>query len=1209
MPGGLLIPEKFRICVNFDAMEKNRILIVIALFLLVFSACKQTPGTDGKQDAIELMTAQTMGLAYLEEFKLDEAETEFVKYIKLAPEDKLGYANLGLTYLRMGKYPEAEKQIEKAIAIDDQDADIRLILATIYEMANQREKSIEVLNNALVIAPKHIKILYDLSELYSVANDAESQANRKKCIEKLVQIVPQNLVPQLSLIDINIHENETDSALARLELIAKQFPEFPKEATGYYRKTLDLLRKGDQKSAAIQFTIFHNYMKVTSPYQAGIMDLKGPGGNLIGFPLIEYNKEMIIEDVEQKSYLDVIKFSEVSASAGLNSPTALGMPAGVKIPAHVESADYDGDGDIDIYLGSFDPASNSYKHFLYNNEMGRFHDVSATAGLNHSGREESASFTDYDNDGFLDLFIMGEDGDRLYRNAGQGAFEDITNDAGIGSKTGGNQVLFFDFDHDGDLDLFETTDTGALMFRNNSDGTFTQQIEKTGIEPGQQISDAAFGDFDDDDDIDLIVTGKSGTTLYENQRQGVFKDITAECGLDGSITGSSVEVGDFNNDGFLDLFFTSETPGQVWMFGNHGSSRFSALKNTRQMFASLKNVKTYDARFFDLDNDGYQDIIIAGQAQTDGERGLFLYHNDAPGNFSDVSTLLPANVLSARQIDLFDYNDDGDVDLLLAGMNGGVQLLRNDGGNINHYVNMKLVGLRTGSAKNNHFGIGAKVEMRSGDLYQTKVVTKPGVHFGLGHRKNADIIRITWTNGVPQNIFRPGVDQALIEAQTLKGSCPFIYTWNGSGFEFVKDITWRSALGMPLGIMGENTAYAFADASDDYIKLPADAIKVKDGKYLMQVTSELWETIYMDKIRLAVADHPDSVDVFVPEQFTPPPFPGYNVHQVSNRILPVSATDHNGNDVLSYITSEDDVYLPGFDAEKYQGMAEIHSLTLDPGKTANTSELKLFMKGWIFPTDASINVALSQTETMNTMWPVIQVKNKKGEWQNVLENFGFPMGKDKTVIVDLSNKFLSNDHRVRIVTNMEIYWDYIFYANGNPEAPVNTTFLDPGSADFHYRGFSRSYRKGGRYGPHWFDYNDVDKNPKWVDLFGSYTRYGDVQPLLLKADDQYVISNAGDEMSLVFDAAALPPLPKGWKRDFFVHSVGWVKDGDLNTAFGNQVGPLPFHGMKTYPPSADDVYPNDAAHREYQLKYNTRVVSTEDYRNYVKNQAYNDDKN
>jgi len=513
---------------------------------------------------------------------------------------------------------------------------------------------------------------------------------------------------------------------------------------------------------------------------------------------------------------------------------------------------------------------------------------------------------------------------------------------------------------------------------------------------------------------------------------------------------------------------------------------------------------------------------------------------------------------------------------------------------------MKLVGLRAGSAKNNHFGIGAKVEMRAGDLYQTMVVTDPNIHFGMGNHATADVIRITWTNGVPQNIFLPGSDQSLVEAQTLKGSCPFLYTWNGEKYEFSKDIIWRSALGMPLGIMGGTTAYAFPDASDDYIKIPGETLKPKDGTYSIRVTSELWETIYFDKVQLVAVDHPDSVDVFVPEQFSPPPFPGNQIYQIKDKKLPVSAKDSNGNDVLSLISEKDDKYISDFKPGQYQGVTEMHDLTLDPGKVDKSGKLFLFLNGWIFPTDASINVAISQSDNLKVSRPYIQVINTKGEWETVIDNLGFPMGKDKTVIADLSGKFLSSDHRIRIKTNMEIYWDYIFFSGSLSTAPVISTVLNPKSVDLHYRGFSRSFKKGGRYGPHWFDYSDVDKNRKWRDLLGNYTRYGDVLPLLSESDNKYIISNAGDETSIEFDAKGLPELKHGWKRDFLIHSVGWVKDGDINTALGKTVSPLPFHGMKSYPPSEKDIYPNDLELIKYNQEYNTRVVTSDDYRNAIK---------
>jgi hypothetical protein len=274
----------------------------------------------------------------------------------------------------------------------------------------------------------------------------------------------------------------------------------------------------------------------------------------------------------------------------------------------------------------------------------------------------------------------------------------------------------------------------------------------------------------------------------------------------------------------------------------------------------------------------------------------------------------------------------------------------------------------------------------------------------------------------------------------------------------------------------------------------------------------------------------------------------------------------------------------------------MHDLILDPGEAGKLKNLFLFMNGWVFPTDASINVALSQSEQIKVLSPIIQVVNKKGEWQTIIDFFGFPMGKDKNVIVDLSDKFLSPDHRIRIRTNMEIYWDQVFFSDCASNVTINKTAMTPTSADIHYRGFSESYRKGGRYGPHWFDYSKVDKNKKWHDLVGNYTRYGDVLPLLISSDDKYIISNAGDETSITFKARLLPELPKGWKRDFLIHSVGWVKDGDINTALGNTVLPLPFHGMSSYPPSENDHYPNDLDHQKFIKEYNTRTVTNKDNR-------------
>jgi tetratricopeptide (TPR) repeat protein len=1201
---GFLINALKSVVIKPVVLSNGRIKFLL-VFLILSSACQSCnyAQTKDQDKAKQLITTRTLGLAYLEEFKLEEAEKEFLKFIKLAPKEKLGYANLGLTYLRMGKYPEAERQLMKAIKIDPRDPDIRLILATVYRMNDSRDKAISELKEALKYSPGHVKTLYDISEIYALGNDKESQDQREFYTRKLVEYAPANVVPRLNLIDILIRKGDSDKAIEQMEILKKQYPEFAKEAADYYNKTMTSLRNPGRESPLNSFIVFHNYLKISSPYQAGIMDLKGPGGSLVGFPLISFDQENFQQSVDAKTVLNSIKFTIASSSAGLDmvKPDKPNISGGTKYITNVIVCDYDSDGDIDIYASWCDPKTSLSKHYLLNNELGRFKEISLKAGIRHTGKEYSASFADFDNDGFPDLYVLRDEGNILYRNTGKGVFENVTEKAKVADKTTDkatpNMSLFSDLDHDGDLDIFIGKTSSNKVYRNNSDGTFIEQASRMGFSTGNANSrDAAFGDFDEDGDIDLFVVNEnSGNILYSNQRQGIFRDVTLQSGLKNEGGSTSVAAGDYDNDGYLDLFIASIKGGNSVLYTNLRNGTFRKEEKSKEIFRVLQNVMAYDASFLDFDNDGFLDLIIAGESTENAGKGIYLFHNDGKGSFTNVSNLLPSDIRSGCKISIMDYNDDGDLDIIIAGIDGSVNLLRNDGGNAGHFINMKLVGLRAGSAKNNYFGIGAKVELRSGDLYQTTVVTDPDIHFGIGNRPRADVIRITWTNGVPQNIFYPGTDQSLIENQILKGSCPFLYTWNGSEYVFVKDIMWRSALGMPLGIMGGTTAYAFPDASDDFLKIPGELLKPKDGKYSLQVTAELWETIYFDKVELVAVDHPDSTDVFVDEKFSGPPFPGLKIYTVGEKHLPVTATDRAGNDVLQYIARKDDKFLSDFQSDKYQGITEMRDLILDPGKFDKSKGFFLFLQGWIFPTDASINVALSQSPDLKASPPSVQVIGTNGEWVTVIDNLGFPMGKDKTVIADLSGKFLSGDHRIRIRTNMEIYWDQIFWSECRNDVPVILNTLDPVKADIHYRGFSGMSRKGGRYGPHWFDYSVVDTTWKWRDLTGDYTRYGDVLPLLTESDNKYIITNAGDETSIDFNPGDLPELKKGWKRDFLIRSVGWVKDGDLNTAFGNTVLPLPFHGMKSYPPGINDIYPDDSDHQSYRKQYNTRRVSSDGY--------------
>ncbi len=482
------------------------------------------------------------------------------------------------------------------------------------------------------------------------------------------------------------------------------------------------------------------------------------------------------------------------------------------------------------------------------------------------------------------------------------------------------------------------------------------------------------------------------------------------------------------------------------------------------------------------------------------------------------------------------------------------------------------------------------LELRAGEIYQTRVVSGRTTHFGLGPHLKADVLRVEWTNGVPQTIYFPGTDQDVVEGEMLKGSCAFVYTWDGKQFRFVTDAMWRSALGMPLGLMGSTSAFAPAGASQEYVRISGDALRPRDGRYLLQFTEELWETAYADEVKLVAVDHPDSVDVFVDERFVPPGPVKMRLIQTSRRYLPLSATDERGNDVLPALRDVDDVYVSNFTPTQYQGVVDPHDLILDLGVNAGSKGSFLFLRGWIYPTDASINVALSQRSSSRAAPHSLEVRDANGKWRTVVADIGFPSGKDKTIVVDLAGKFLTADHHVRIRTSMQIYWDQVFVARNIENNEIKTTTLSPISADLHFRGFSRMYRKGGRYGPYWFAYDNVKRESPWRPISGAFTRFGDVLPLLRGSDDQYIVMAPGDEATIQFDATSASSLPAGWTRDFLLYTDGWVKDSDLNTAFGTTVGPLPFHRVSSYPYGPSDAYPGDAEHRRYLRDYNTRIV-------------------
>ena len=365
------------------------------------------------------------------------------------------------------------------------------------------------------------------------------------------------------------------------------------------------------------------------------------------------------------------------------------------------------------------------------------------------------------------------------------------------------------------------------------------------------------------------------------------------------------------------------------------------------------------------------------------------------------------------------------------------------------------------------------------------------------------------------------------------------------------------------------------------------------------MTEELREVAFLDEIRLAAVDHPADVEILTNDKFKGPPFPELRLYGADRPLHPVAALDGHGRDVHERLAARDALYPDGF-ARRSDGMAELHALTLDFGPEAYQGRALLVLSGWVDWADGSTFLAASQKSASQgsgpdhagLVLPSLQVEDASGRWVTVLDDMGLPAGKPKTIAVDLTGLLPAGWRRLRIVTSLCVYWDEIYLAPDPGPPTVHRTEIPLERADLHFRGFSKVVIHPERKQPERFVYAETRASTGAIEVWnptpGLYTRYGPVGELLRTLDDRFVVMGSGDEVRMVFDPSALPPVPDGWSRDFLLFVDGWAKDGDANTAYSQTVEPLPYHGMPQYPYEPPDAYPDDPLHTLYREHYLTR---------------------
>lgn len=1126
------------------------------------------------------------GIAYLSLQKLDLAKTALNDALKQEPKNPYVWYNLGLLAKNTGDSEAAIEDFKHVTDIDAKDADGWYFLGTAYVQSKQFPQAIDAFHHALEINPIHASAEFGLSRAYQQSGQTEMAREQLKHF----QYITQNKIA-------------SPMSLAYGE-------------QGQYSRAIE------------------------SPQE----QLKPP-------PQIQ------------------VRFVDVTKEAGLVAATPIGQAQFFHGPGAC-FLDYDNDGLIDLLLTDY--GSQGGIALYHNLGHGKFEDVTLKAGLDPRLHAIACTAGDYDNDGYADVVVSLMGRVVLLHNEKNGTFKDASERLPVRPNGSVRMPAWIDYDHDGDIDLFlgssalgnyNGSPVSDELWRNNGDGTFTDVSEEKGVASGGRHWTALGTDYNNDRAVDILVPGIDPVML-ENPREGKF--IVRQPWDKHSMQGNTgVAVADFDHDGWMDLataHFAQGVPALSLWHNDHGASFHSIPLPTTDL-----NV-AYGVAAFDYDNDGWVDLVAVGETK-DGKGEIKLFRNLGPDGFKDVTSdvgLDKIHLEHPRAIITGDYDNDGATDLLITQNHGPAVLLRNEGGNQNHWLRLALKGLN-----DNKSAIGTKVEVFSGGNRQKFEIygsngylgqNSPYLTVGLGQSTEADIVRMVWPTGVLQDEIHVAGDkqQNFLELDRRGSSCPTLFAWNGKRYEFVADMLGAGVVGHWIGPNQRDIPRPV-----EWIKIDRDQIQEKSGSHVSQMQRDighprqlkssqdgdapvladvartgndeaddrreanhgllsfrfmepLEEAVYLDQVRLLAVDHPANVDVYPNEYFASnPPYPPFKVVVSKDAKLPAGAWDGRGHSVLPNLQAHR--YFGDFKLTQFQGFAEPHTLTLDLGEPYRGGPLWLLLHGEVEYFSANSMYAASQAG-IHAIPPYVEALMPNGKWKRVEDDMGFPAGGPRTMTADLTGKLPIGTRKIRFTTNLQVYWDSILVDRtqqpqgvGHPErsrlsggakdlassgSQVRLTPIPLVHADLEFHGYPLKI-EGQPAGNVDYIYEETSATGPYTRPAGNYTRYGDVLPLLTKADDKLAVFGSGDEVRIDFDPSHLPAIPPGWVRDYFFAANGYEKDMDFYAAEGSYVAPLPFLSMGGYPYTRPQAFPMDDAHVKYLLKYNTRSMSGDEQRGYA----------
>ena len=1111
--------------------------------------------------------------------------------------------------------PSQKSEAAKTVSNADRDEAVRLNnLGTAYVNQQVFEKASTYFHQAVQADPN--LVFARLNEGIALAN-AQKTEEAKAAFEEVVKREPEN--PR-GWYNLGLLEKSIGDGKASIEAFQKASQLAPNDPDAAYFLGMALLQDGQNEAAV---PVFQRVLKLNPFHASAEFGLARAYRNLgqmdqakihqvsfdhirkakLGAPItLAYGDQgplslvVTVSGAEGEAGAAIpVKFVDSTLAAGLNGAVSTSKALGSG--ACFFEADKDGKP---VLLLTHGPSG---KIALFRNlGNGKFGDITSTSGITDLDGAVSCAASDYDNDEFTDIAIGYADHIALWHNEHNGTFKNVTEAAGLRLPLKNVASLtWIDYDHDNDTDLYISSADGAsVLMRNNGNGTFTDVTTETGMSGDGPRFSAVGSDFNNDRAVDFVVAGKNAQVLL-NPREGKFPSLEGAPQIKDAV---GVAVLDFNKDGWMDLAFTHSTAPALTLWRNVDGKKLEQVP-----LPDLHWKRAWGIAPIDYDNDGYIDLVAVGE-NASGKAEIKLLRNLGTKGFADVTAEVGLDKISLKDpsaVVVADYDGDGAADLLITSKSGFNLLLRNEGGTANNSLRLALKGLN-----DNKSGIGTKVEVFAGGHSQKFELTGAGylgqsnvdIIAGLGKSKQADVVRMLWPSGVIQDEIEVASNKPanILELDRRGSSCPVLFAWNGERYQFITDMIGAGVVGHWVGPNQRDIPNP-----QEYVKVDSSIAKIRNGKLSFRFMEPMEEVVYVDQLRLLAVDHPANYSVNSNQSFlSNPPYPDFKlVPSRASDLRPVAgAWDNEGRDVAPQLAKVDHQFVNDLKVLQFAGFTDPHTLTLDLGEAYKGGTLRLLLNGYVEYFSATSLYAAHQAG-LDPVSPYIEAQDASGKWVRVLNEMGFPAGLPRAMVADLSGKLPIGATRVRIGTNLQIYWDQILVDRTTNAAPMRMNEVPLASARMGFHGYPRDVI-GKNPGDHWYVYEDVSATGPFVHQAGQYTRPGDVTQLIKDVDDRFVVFGTGDEVQVDFDPSHLPTLPAGWVRDYFFFADGYEKDMDFYAADGLTVEPLPYRAMGSYPYAEDKSYPYDAEHLKYLLDYNTRFFAGDertDYRFHYKSAA------